>query len=151
MKARHPYGRVTRRQTIHTFDRNKGGLMVTRATLPALLAAAAIVTGCAGTKVSNVSTVSPAPGAPSMIYVTNFDLGAATLKEDPHTLTGRPRLMNFGDTDPAKKLEDLSDQLAKSLVEDLRAKRLPATRLAADAPRPASGWLVTGEFLEVAE
>jgi hypothetical protein len=122
--------------------------------LLAFLAAAIAITGCGTTKVSNESKADAAPrapGAPSMIYVTNFDLGAATVKSDPGTLTGRPRLIHFGETDPAKKLEELSDLLAKSLVEDLNKQGLPAKRLSADAARPKEGWLVKGAFLEVAE
>src|SRR5438128_2888798 len=117
----------------------------------AMFAAAMAVIGCAGTKVSNESKADLAPGAPSMIYVNNFDLGATTVQADPHTFAGRPRLIHFGDTDPAKKLEELSDLLAKSLVDDLNKKHLPAQRLSADAARPAEGWLVSGAFLEVAE
>jgi hypothetical protein len=85
--------------------------------------------------------------------VENFDLGAATLKADPHTLSGRPRLIQLHPTDPAAKLERLSDLLAESLVEDLHKKHLPAQRLfaGADATRPSTGWLVSGAFLEVVE
>ena len=44
---------------------------------------------------------------------------------------------------------NVSDLLATSLVADLKRKNLPAQRLAADAPKPARGWLVRGAFLEV--
>src|SRR5262249_25158969 len=86
-----------------------------RATLLVLLTAAMVTAGCAATNPGN----DPPPGAPPMIYVENFDLGAATVKADPHTLTGRRRVIDFGDSDPAQKLQELSDLLAKSLVEDL--------------------------------
>jgi hypothetical protein len=122
-----------------------------RASWFALLTAVIAVMGCASAKVSNESKSDPAPGAPPMIYVNNFDLGAATVKTDPGTITGRPRLIHFDETDPAKKLEELSDLLAKSLVEDLNKKHLPAQRLLADTPQPTNGWLVKGAFLEVAE
>jgi hypothetical protein len=125
--------------------------LLNRAVLIAFLATAVAVAGCASTKVSNESKGDPAPGARPMIYVNNFDLGAATVKTDPGTITGRPRLIHFGESDPAKKLEELSDLLAKSLVEDLNKKHLPAQRLLADAPQPTNGWLVKGAFLEVAE
>ncbi len=125
--------------------------IVKRSSSFALLTFLAAVVGCASAKVSNESITDPAPGAPSMIYVRNFDLGAATVKADPGTFTGRPRLIHFGETDPAKKLQELSDLLANTLVEDLHKKHLPAQRIADDATDPASGWLVKGAFLEVVE
>jgi hypothetical protein len=117
----------------------------------AIVVLASAVLGCGSATVSNETANDSVSGAPSMIYVHNFDLGAATVKSDPGTLTGRPRLIHFGQTDPATKLEELSDLMAKSIVEDLHRKNLPARRLANDAPRPANGWLMSGAFLEVDE
>jgi hypothetical protein len=119
--------------------------------LVALVVVVAVVAGCAGTEIGNESKAGAVTGGPSVIYVENFDLGAATLKADPGTLSGRPRLLHLGQADPAKKLEELSDLLATSLVGDLQKKGLPARRLAADAARPAEGWLVSGRVLEVVE
>lgn len=118
--------------------------------LPSLLCLALFLLGCASSKVTNETDYRAAPGAPSMIYVENFDLGETVVKSDPGTLTGRPRLINLRRGNPAEELHALSDLLANSLVEDLNGKNLRAQRLAADAPRPERGWLVRGAFLEVA-
>jgi uncharacterized protein DUF4410 len=124
---------------------------LSRVSARAILAAAVTIMGCAGKNASDESRADPSRATPPMIYVHNFDLGAATLKADPHTISGRPRLIDFGATDPVKKLEDLSDLLARSLVEDLHKKNLLAQRLPNDAPNPTTGWLVSGAFLEVVE
>lgn len=116
-----------------------------------LLAAFALLTGCARATVSNkTSNATPAHG-PAMVYVGKFELGAAQVKSDPGTLTGRPRLFNFRQKDPAQELERLSDLLSNEIVEDLNKSDINATRLDPAAPRPAAGWMVSGEFLEFVE
>ena len=90
-------------------------------------------------------------GAARTIYVRNFDVGATTLKQDPGTITGRPRLLDFRDKDPAQELEHLSDLMAGIIVDDLTKSNLRAARLAETSRRPASGWIVSGELLEVLE
>jgi hypothetical protein len=92
-----------------------------------------------------------ANAAARTIYVRNFDVGAATLKQDPGTITGRPRLLNFKDKDPATELEHLSDMMAGIIVDDLTKANLRAARLPETSRRPASGWIVSGELLEVLE
>ncbi len=109
-----------------------------------------MIGGCASTKVSDTTVSAAPPGAPTMIYVADFDLGAATIKEDPGTLTGRHRLIHFGDRNPADELERLANLLEDTLVADLKKKDIPAERLA-PGERPATGWIVTGQFLEVKE
>ena len=121
-----------------------------RTILFASLSVAVFVAGCATSNVTDEVAHRAAPGAPATIYVENFDLGQTVVKNDPGTLTGRPRLIRFTRDDPEAELRKLSDVLANSLVADLRRKNLPAQRLAADAPKPAAGWLVRGAFLEVA-
>ena len=113
------------------------------------LSLALFLFGCASAKVTDQIDYRAADGAPSTIYVENFDLGETVVKSDPGTLTGRPRLIHFRRENPAEELHELSDLLAISLVADLKKKNLPAQRLAADAPKPARGWLVRGAFLEV--
>src|SRR5262249_49943968 len=103
---------------------------------------------CGSTKVSNEQHGELAPGAPSMVYVANFDLGAAKVQQDPGTLTGRPRLFKLK-KDAGEELQKLGDELEQDIVEDLRKQNFRAERLADDAPRPASGWIVNGNFLEL--
>jgi hypothetical protein len=118
-----------------------------------LVAGLSVIAGCASAKVSTETKSSAADraAAPPVVYVHDFDLGAATVKSDPGTLTGRPRLLRLTQPDPAAELERLSDLLARTIVDDLQKADVPARRLAADAPRPASGWLVSGAFGEVTE
>jgi hypothetical protein len=122
---------------------------VTAVMLCAVLAAG----GCGGhAKVENEKRSADAPSSPpSMIYVRNFDLGAAKVKKDPGTISGRPALVKLGPSDAEKELIKLGDELEQSIVENLRKAKLPAQRLADDAPRPTSGWIVWGDFLEMTE
>src|SRR5690349_14475550 len=96
------------------------------ATIPSLFLAICLA-GCASSKVGNEIDYRTAKGAPSMIYIENFDLGQTVVQSDPGTISGRKRLIDFREQDPAKKLQELSDLLAKSLVEDLNKKNIPAT------------------------
>jgi hypothetical protein len=45
-------------------------------------------------------------------------IGAAKVKTDPGSPSGRQRLIYPSATDPAAKLDELSELLAKSLVDD---------------------------------
>lgn len=116
----------------------------------AILLCTAFLGGCASTKVSDIHTSASAASGPVMIYVANFELGAATIKADPGTLTGRPRLIHFGDKDPVQTLQRLSTLLEDTLVADLQQKHLSARRLS-PGEHPTSGWIVSGQFLEVNE
>jgi hypothetical protein len=111
----------------------------------------ATVLGCASAKTSNEKQSNLPPGAPSMIYVQNFELGAATLKADPGTISGRPRLIQFGKKDPATEIDKIGDELEKEIVANLQKAKIPAKRLEDNADRPASGWLVNGELMDVEE
>lgn len=116
-----------------------------------LIAAFALIAGCASAKVSDrVSDAAPTHD-PAIVYVGKFELGAAQIKSDPGTLTGRPRLFNFRQKDPAEELEKLSEQLSNELVDDLNKADISATRLDPGGPKPPSGWMVSGEFLEFDE
>ena len=84
---------------------------------------------------------------PPMIYVEKFDLGAAQIQSDPGTLTGRPRLLNFRQKDPAQELDRLANLLSDEVMHDLNQQKINAKRFA-DADLPRAGWLVSGEFLE---
>ena len=90
-----------------------------------------VVGGCASAQVSNETVSGPAGASPHTIFVEAFDLGQATVKSDPGTLTGRPRLLNFRKQDPTEELEKMSDLLAQDIVANLRKAKLPAERLAA--------------------
>jgi hypothetical protein len=119
---------------------------------------ACLALGCSHAKVSDEHTAAgPVAGAaPDMIYVGAVDLGSTTVKSDPGTLTGRPRLFNFHQKDPQQELERLEQVLRDDLVRDLNAAGLPAqpyseTTDITGAPtnRPPQGWLVRGAFMEL--
>jgi hypothetical protein len=123
-----------------------------------ILVACLFTVGCSHANVSNEHTAAePVAGAPpDMIYVGSFDLGSTTVKSDPGTLTGRPRLFNFHQKDPQQELQRLEQLLTDDLVRDLNAAGLPAqhyteTTDTSGAPRnrPPQGWLVRGAFMEL--
>jgi len=120
------------------------------AAVTCVVATSALV-GCAHPKVTDVRGTHTIDGAPPMIFVRNFEIGATVLKKDPGTLTGRPRLVDFRENDPAAELEKLSDMMAEIIVDDLKKANLPAGRISETQRRPADGWIVSGELLEVME
>ena len=120
----------------------------------ALIAAVGITAGCGGAAVHNEARGAAGAGSGAeVVYVGDFDLGAATLKSDPGTLTGRPRLLPGlrGEQDPAAQAAKLQEDLASDLVSDLRNAGLGAVRLGPAGPRPTEGWLVSGQFLEISQ
>jgi hypothetical protein len=115
----------------------------------------ALAAGCGGASVHNESQnpQGASPVSTNLVYVGNFDLGAVTLKSDPGTLTGRPRLLPAlrGNQDPAEQVAKLQELLASDIVRDLQRAGIAAQRLDPAAPRPAIGLLVSGEFLDFSE
>jgi len=108
------------------------------------------------TQVSDAKQTGEQPGAaPAVVYVTDFEYDVAPETEPRGILPGNGPLRSLAGEirgevqDPAKKAAELQDLLARSIVSDLEAKRIPAQRLAASAPRPAEGWLVRGVFTEL--
>jgi hypothetical protein len=107
--------------------------------------------GCSHAKISDEKESADAKvvAPPSMIYVRNFDLGAAKVQSDPGSIASRPRLVQLGHSDAYKELVKLGDELEQAIVDDLKKKGLAAQRLADDAARPASGWIIWGDFMEM--
>ncbi|QGZ59619.1 DUF4410 domain-containing protein [Paraburkholderia acidiphila] len=98
----------------------------------------------------------PAPGAP-LVYVTDFELDAANVKQDSNPVAnarehlGGGLLPRLRHRDPQQQADQDVAKLANALVNDLRAKGLDARRLPSGTPLPAQGWLVRGVFLSVDE
>jgi hypothetical protein len=110
----------------------------------------AVMLGCSSAKVSNEARLAQPTTRPEIVYVGDFDLGATTIQSDPGTLTGRPRLISlFHNEDPAEQVARLQDLLTSKIVDDLNEAGVPAERLDFSGPKPAIGWLVTGEFLDL--
>jgi hypothetical protein len=107
-------------------------------------------------KVTPVASVEPAPKtAPSMVYVTDFDL------QFPPGQGQNPGLMRQGllgqlrerlqGGDPVHKAHAMVDLMAASITDDLNSDGVPARRLYPGEPRPAQGWLVRGVVTELDE
>jgi hypothetical protein len=96
---------------------------------------------------------------PEMVYVSDFELDASTIRSDPGVLPPPPKLPgplgNFlpplpgAPRDPQALARDLVDSMSTSLVKDLTDAGLNARRLAPGNPVPTSGWLVRGVFTDV--
>ena len=97
---------------------------------------------------------------PAAIYVADFALNAAGVQEESGVLReggllGGNLMQRF---DPLRRRENpietarrLVSLLADSLTQDLQNYALPAIRLLPDQPLPGTGWVITGQFLEVDE
>lgn len=97
---------------------------------------------------------------PGMVYVSDFAINVAEVKED-HGILGRGGLLRGGllerhgplgrEQDPTAVAANLVRQLASSIVEGLSTWNVPAVRVPEDQSVPSKGWLVRGQFLEVDE
>jgi hypothetical protein len=121
--------------------------------------------GAVQVKGETVSQLQPV-SMPEMIYVADFDLGSADVKESKGVVGGggplkRGVLNREGgilnreggvlnrQESPADTARRLVDKLSESLVKELTAHSLPATRTFAGQTGPKKGWLVRGQFVEV--
>jgi len=97
---------------------------------------------------------------PGMVYVSDFAIDVAEVKEDGGIL-GQRGLLRGGilqrrgplerEQDPAALAANLVRQLAASIVEGLNSRNVSAVRIPKDQSVPDKGWLVRGQFLQVDE
>jgi len=106
-----------------------------------------LVTG--GAEVTGAQLTAPAPsGAPKRVYVQDFKLDVAATQQDNEVIH-RPRLLReIVQGNPEAQAKKIVDEMAESLVKDLKSANVPAERLEAGAPLPKDGWLVRGVFTE---
>ena len=125
----------------------------------ALAFAYGIPSGAAQIKEQAVDQLQPKV-MPEAIYVTDFAIDTAEVKEDSGILgSGGPlrgsRLERLNPLhrrgSPEMTAEKLVNLLADSLTQDLRNNQLPARRLLPGQPYPKKSWVITGQFLEVDE
>jgi hypothetical protein len=100
----------------------------------------------------------PAPAKPVVVYVTDFELGAESVKHEDGRLSGRGGplgrvggRLSGSSNDPAARARQLVDLMANSLVKDLTKAGFDARRLPPGSPMASQGWLVRGLFTEVQE
>lgn len=116
----------------------------------------ALLAACGGAKVTDTNALAASVSAPTMVYVTDFDLDASAVQQSgPGSLINRvrPGIIGSGPLGiartPEQQARDLVDLMANSIVDDLHKAGVAAERLAPGAPPPATGWLVRGVFLQV--
>ncbi len=91
---------------------------------------------------------------PSIVYVADFELGAAPLEpEQQHRMRdGRlGRRLRGESEDPAATEAQLVETLVTGIVDHLAKAGVTAQRLDPTGPRPRAGWLVRGVFVEADE
>jgi hypothetical protein len=127
--------------------------------LSLVLLLASLLPGCKSATVTNQRTFDPAPAIkPTLIYVTDFELGAQNIQHEQGVLPSRPGPLGRAESrlygtsqDPAARARQLVEEMANAIVKDLKKAGFNATRLAPGAPQPTTGWLVRGVFTEVQE
>lgn len=104
------------------------------------------------------NTAATAPVQSPVVYVNDFELDAANVTTDQNPVDSARRLAGgllprpFAHRDdPQARARKIVDQMADTLVADLRKAGVDARRLPAGAAPPAQGWLVRGVFLDVDE
>lgn len=97
---------------------------------------------------------------PEVIWVTDFAINTAAVKEDSGPVGGGgllkgTRVQRLNPLHPQESPEatarNLVQRLAEALTQDLKNDQLPARRLSAGEPPPGKGWIISGQFLEVDE
>src|SRR5690348_614603 len=116
----------------------------------------ALLAACGGTKVTDTNALAASVSAPTIVYVSDFDLDAGAVQQSgPGSLINRvrPGIIGSGPLGiartPEQQARDLVDLMANSIVDDLHKDGIAAERLAPGLPLPATGWLVRGVFLQV--
>jgi hypothetical protein len=115
--------------------------------------------GCKSAKVTGEHSFAATP-APKLtvVYVTDFDLGAQDIQQQDGFLQGGPRvggrvrgLLSGAPKDPEARARQLVALMTTSFLKDLTKTNFSALMLRPGAPVPTEGWLVRGVFTEVQE
>lgn len=123
------------------------------------LLAGCLLVGCKSATVTGQRELAPAGAAkPTIIYVADFELDAATIQHEAGILpeTSGPlgrvgRRLSGAPQDPQTRARELVVSMAVSIVKKLTKSDLAASRLTPGMPLPRDGWLVRGIFTEVQE
>ena len=129
-----------------------------RFTCMALVCGGALLSGCAGATVTNLSATNPAVSAnagtqstmhPDTIYVSTFDADPQQVKLDHGGMLQKLKTQMAGSTDAQKQVADAAqvrEQVADEIVHQLRAMGLHAVRTDAPMPADQNVLLVQGSF-----
>ena len=116
--------------------------------------------GCNTAKVTRQSDIGPVPTIrPTIVYVADFDLdvgemqsqGVGSVVGSGPLLSGLPRPLGLLPKDKESTAHDLVEEMATSLVDDLRNQGFNAQRLPSESSVPVDGWLLRGIFTQVDE
>lgn len=124
-----------------------------------VIMAVGMLVGCKSGQVAGEKQSASAVGTrPFIIYVTDFELGAADIQREAGALSGRPgpvgrvgTRLSGASGDPAVRARELVELMSSSLVKDLHKEGLSAARLLSGVSLPATGWLLRGIFTQVQE
>jgi len=118
-------------------------------------AVVALLAACGSAKVADTKAMAAPAGAPTIVYVTDFNLDAGAVQQSgPGSLINRARPGIIGSgplgiaRTPQQQAHDLVDLMANSIVDDLHEDGIAAERLTPGLPLPVTGWLVRGVFLQ---
>lgn len=117
------------------------------------------VMSAASLAAGTASAPNPAPTAPPLVYVTDFELDVADVEPDsgPGSRARRlaggilPRGPLHSQQDPQAHAREIVSQMSEQLTADLTKAGIDARRLPPGAPVPPSGYRVRGVFLNVDE
>ena len=117
-----------------------------------------LLAGCKSAKITGEHSFTSSPaGKPTVIYVTDFELGAQGIKHEEGLLSGRRpvgpvrSLLSGESKDPEARARQLVELMASSLQKDLTKAGFSALRLPPGEALPAEGWVIRGVFTEVQE
>jgi hypothetical protein len=132
--------------------------MMRRRACLSLMGTALLIGACSTAKVTASSATGVPPARrPAVIYVADFDLDAAVIKQESGLLGVRPGILPqgplgiIGRRDPEAERRHLIDLLAQTMVDDLAGAGFSALRMPPGAGLPGAGWMVRGVVLEVGE
>jgi uncharacterized protein DUF4410 len=126
-----------------------------------LLSLVAAAAGCGSAKVAGDRQVGAPTGAPTVVYVADFELDAGNVRAErgilPPPLPPPPGLGNVlprlpgTPREPEDRARQLVELMSSSLVKELRDRGVPVRRLGKGEALPVNGWLVRGVFTSVQE
>jgi len=127
---------------------------------PSLALIAMLAAGCGTAHVSGARQVGEPTSAPSVVYVSDFELDVRNVRTDRGILPPPPSLPGPGPalpklpgspSDPATRANEVVALMSRSLIKELEASGIQARRLRSGEAVPGEGWLVRGVFTSVQE